>query len=255
MADKPTDDDLASLLAFARDSADRIVASLRFNYRKRQHLYAVSLYLTIVDYADAVLRLRGSRGAISIPNITRAALDAYVDMENVIKDPAHCDWLEWPNDKEWHRLLDRAHNTDNPYFRGIKNSGVLLHEGLALHAKKIEELKKKGIRKLQAHERYERVGRTAEYEAIYTMLSGDVHNSIITVVLRHFDIDTETETIRMRERSFERFEGACLLLIAEAIIRASELLLRLCGHGSAAVSDARQQLDRIHASLPDEARV
>jgi hypothetical protein len=237
-------------LRFARDSALRLTPHLRLNLRLRQHLYSFSMYLSMIDYATGVIALRETDGAIAISSITRSVLDIFVDIENIQRDLRYCDYLEYTSNKETARMLRKAKLDQNPYFQSIKNDPEFNDSALSEAESRIAVLEPRLVaRKLTTEQKYAQVNRTSEYDAIFRELSGEVHNSVETAISRRFEVDIEDGRIVPRAAAHIRFEFPCLVLIAEALVNAAEIVLKMCGHSTAAISEARERV----AALEDEA--
>jgi Family of unknown function (DUF5677) len=230
-------------LQFTRDCALRLIPHLRLNLRVREHLYSFSLYLSMIDYAAGVVALRGTDGAIAIASITRSVLDIFVDIENIQRDRRFCDYLEYSSNKDTARMLKKAKLDENPYLQSIKDDRQFNETALREAEERIAALEPQiQARRITTESRYGNVNRTHEYDAIFRELSGDVHNSVETAISRRFEVDAAEERLVVRTAPHVRFELPCLILIAEALVNASEIILKMCGHSTAAIGDARERV-------------
>lgn len=248
MANSQLLDRAESELQFARNSGLRLIQHLRINLRRREHLYSLSLYLSMIDYAAGVAALRRTDGAIAIASITRSVLDAFVDIENIQRDHRFCDYLEYSSSKDIARMLKKAKLEENPYLRAIKDDHQF-NEGALQEAEDTMKTLESRLqeRRIRTETRYKNVNRMHEYDAIFRELSGDVHNSVQTAISRRFEIDVQEERFVLRPVPYVRFELPCLILITEALVNASEIVLKMCGHSTAAISDARERLAVLEA--------
>jgi hypothetical protein len=237
-----------SELQFTRNCALTLIQHLRVNLRRREQLYSLSLYLSMIDYAAGVAALRGTDGAIAIASITRSVLDAFVDIENIQTDHRFCDYLEYSSSKDTARMLKKAKFEQNPYLQAIKEDQQFNDSALQEAENTIERLEPQlEAQKITTQSKYAKVKRMHEYDAIFRELSGDVHNSVQTAISRRFEVDTEEERLVLRSGPYVRFELPCLILIAEALVTASEIVLKMCGHSTAAISEARERVAALEA--------
>lgn len=243
----PPTSTLVDALATAVSTARRISAHLRFDPSNPTQLYAVSLYLTIIEYANAMILVQPTSSIIILPLVTRAAIDVYVDIENLAADPTFHESLQLTDELEWKKVLQRASGGDNPFLRSLFNDDAIMSEGRESHDRAIAELKERGVRTHNARDRYTRVGREQDYEAVYAGLSADVHNGISAVFFRHFDSDSSAQNLTILTPPRARFGESCLIYVTHALVHSSDLLLKICGHGSAANSDGRAALEGIAA--------
>ena len=248
MANSTLLDRAESELQFTRNSALNLIQHLRINLRRREHLYSFSLYLSMIDYAAGIAALRQTDGAIAVASLTRSVMDAFVDIENIQRDHRFCDYLEYSSAKDTARMLKKAKLEDNPYLQAIKEDPQFNDSALQEAESIIAALEPKlEARRITTESKYAKVKRMHEYDAIFRELSGDVHNTVQTAISRRFEVDGEKERLVLRSAPYVRFELACLILVAEALVNASEVLLKMCGHSTAAINEARERVAALEA--------
>jgi hypothetical protein len=132
---------------------------------------------------------------------------------------------------------------------------VLLPVGRRKYASELKALRAKGVQTLEIAERFERAGLTHEYESVYSILSDEAHNNLSVLQSRYVDWDENGAWIvRQGEISkhAHHYELPCTLTMSEIVLRSTEKLLRLFGHGVAVVSQPLRELELIWARAQAE---
>jgi Family of unknown function (DUF5677) len=238
---------LKALLTLSIDAATRAASALRFSFSNPVQRYSVALFFTIIEQATAVLALTGTNGRSAIPAVTRTAMDAYADIANLCDNSGYWEHLEAADHREWKQVLERASRGGNPYFAELEGS-ALLPDARRAHAQLVTELEKRGKKKLEPRDRYGLAGLTHEYESAYSLLSACAHNNVSVLLSRHCDLAAEPPAIRLFNANTP-YEASCMLTTAEIVLRSAEKVLRMCGHGVAVLSEARRELERLHAKI------
>jgi hypothetical protein len=250
------------LIAFLEQSvqwAVGVCADLRYDAEVPRDRFAVLLLYAVIEHGRAVLTLAKAGVFPAIAVVTRTALDAHVDIANLAEHPHYWENLTAVDTSKWQVLLQRASRGDNPVLKGISED-AMLPVGRRKFARELKVLRAKGVKELGIAQRFKQAELTKEYESIYTILSGEVHNNISSLQGRYIDRDDESGEwwIVQADETSKRahhYELACTLTMAELVLRSTELVLRLFGHGVAVVSGPLRELERIWAlAQKEEAR-
>lgn len=192
-----------------------------------------------------MLTLARAGAVTAIPIITRSALDAYTDIANLAEHPRYWENLIALDAAKWKALLERTSQGENPVLKGLSHD-ALLPAGRRKYARKLKALRAKGVHSLGIAERFDRAGLTHEYESVYSILSDEVHNNVSVLQSRYIDWD-EAWIVPQGEVSenAHHYELPCTLTMGEIVLRSTEKLLRLFGHGIAVVSQPLRDLELI----------
>lgn len=228
--------------------AERVCSGgLRCDMHNQTDRYAILLLYAVVDHARAVVTLAKAGHYAQIPVITRSALDAYADIANLCDHPSYWRHLEAIDAAKWKVLLERASRGGNPVLKAL-STDRLLPVGRRKHAKRLKELKAAGVEALGIEDRFKKAGLTHEYESVYGLLSEEAHNNLSVLQSRYIDSDDQGAWVvklgQKSSRSHE-YEVPCTLTMAEIVLKSVEKILKYCGHGVAALSQAHSELDRI----------
>lgn len=124
----------------------------------------------------------------------------------------------------------------------------LLPLGRRKNALELKALQAKGVEKLNIDERFARAQLTNEYESMYAFLSSEVHNNVSGLQSKYIDWDgNRAWLVPTGEASSHshHYEEPCTLTMSEIVIKSTEKVLRLLGHGTAVMSPASSQLEQI----------
>ena len=149
----------------------------------------------------------------------------------------------------WKKLLERASAGRIASLKALTDS-PLLAVGRKKFAAELAALKAQGIEPLDIDERFKRAKLTDEYQSLYAILSAEVHNNIAELQSRYIDGDDDGAWL-VRPGQFSKHDHdygrPCTLTMGEMIVKGTEKVLRLFGHGIAVISNAGRELDRISA--------
>lgn len=100
----------AGLLGKAHDLAVETAPGLVFDIKGQgwPHVYAAGLYGTLIEVIGAYVALARGRALIGIPILSRTCWEAFVDLKNLLNDPAYVRHLEVKRYLEWIWILDEA---------------------------------------------------------------------------------------------------------------------------------------------------
>jgi hypothetical protein len=239
--------ELVEFLKLSIDCAVRACAGLRYDFYAQRDRYAVLLLYAVIDDARAVVALAKAGTHSVIPIVTRSALDAYADIANLCDHADYWKYLEEADASKWKKLLEHASRGDNPALKNLSEDNVF-PIGRRQYSQDLKTLRAQGVGSLGIETRFERAGLTNEYESIYGLLSAEVHNNISTLQSRYLDWDDDRAWITAHGESSDHqhhYEPPCTLTMSEIVIRSTEKVLRLFGHGIAVLSAANSELERI----------
>jgi hypothetical protein len=236
-----------SFLNLSIDSSVRACTAFRCDVADPRHRYAILLLYALTDHARVVLTLAQAGVFAGIGPITRCAIDAYADLCNVCDYPRYFKHLNAASAFHWKKLLERASAGGIAALRALTES-ELLPAGRKKFAAELKALKDEGIEPLEIDERFERAKLTDEYRSLYAILSAEAHNNIIELQSRYIDGD-EVEAWLVQPGQFSRLDHnygrPCTLTMGEMVVKGTDKVLRLFGHGVAVISSASRELDRI----------
>jgi hypothetical protein len=240
--------ELTDLLRFSLECAEQACFNgLRFDFYEPRHRYAVLLLWAVLDYARDVLALIQAVRCGAIAIVTRSALDAYADIANLGDRPQYWEHLVAADASKWKQILERASRGGNPMLKALSED-ALLPVGRRKHALELKALQAKGVEKLDIGERFERAQLTNEYESMYSFLSSEVHNNVSGLQSRYIDWDESRAWLVPTGESSghsQHYEEPCTLTMSEIVIKSTEKVLTLLGHGTAVMSPASAELEKI----------
>lgn len=141
-----------------------------------RHKFATTLFCTIVSLADSVRVLGRARSPIAVTTITRQALDAYIDLTNVIRHEDYWLRLELHDSQVWKGILETVSAGDNPVLRALYDNPEL-PEVRKVTAQHLKDLKSKGIVAASIEARFELAEQGQIYSSLYKLLSACAHNN------------------------------------------------------------------------------
>jgi hypothetical protein len=240
-------DQLVGFLELAIESSVRACSAFRCDVADPQHRYAILLLYALTDHARVALGLARGAAFTGIGPTTRCAIDAYADLCNVCECPRYFKHLDAASAFHWKKLLERASAGRIAALKALTDS-PLLAVGRKKFAAELKTLKAQGIEPLDIDERFKRAKLTDEYQSLYAILSAEVHNNIAELQSRYIDGDDASAWL-VQPGQFSKHDHnygrPCTLTMGEMIVKATEKVLRLFGHGIAVISNAGRELDRI----------
>jgi Family of unknown function (DUF5677) len=241
--------ELIEFLELSVQSAVTACSGFRYDLSGPRDRFAVLLLYVILDYARAVVALAKADAFAGIPVVARSALEAYVDIANLCDHPGYWKHLVVVDASKWKQLLERASRGDNPALKALSDD-ALLPVGLRHYSEELEKLRAEGVRPLRISERFERAGLNREYESTYAILSDETHSNVSGLQGHYLDYDdSKAWIVKQGEVSTHshHYELPATLTTAEIVLKSTEKLLRLFGHGTAVLSEAYRELDGIWA--------
>lgn len=249
--------ELTEFLELSVQCAIRACADLRYDPAAPRDRFAVLLLYAVLDHARAALALAKAGVFPAIAVVTRSGLDAYVDIANLGDHPRYWENLMAVDAAKWQTLMERATRGGNSVLSGL-SADALLPTARRKYGRELKALRSAGAKELGIAERFKSAELTNEYESVYSILSSEAHNNISSLQSRYIDRDkNEAWIVRPGETSTHahHYELPCTLTVAEIVLRSTEKVLRLFGHGVAVVSQPLRELERIWAlAQAEEAR-
>ena len=163
------------------------VELLKFDKTHKWHQTLVSLYCSIVEYSDTLIKLNEEKKSIAMPLLARSMLEAYIDLVNLADDKSYGYNMDASYLHEWLRLV-KATSENNPFLEGVSDVDGY-PEQIARWETELAKLKKNGFGKLNNFERFEKAGNINEYRSIYNILCSYSHNNIRALIDRHYEIN------------------------------------------------------------------
>jgi hypothetical protein len=141
-----------------------------------QQVHALALHATVIEQFSACIRLAEWGEPNPIPILLRSMYEAVVDLDNLLQDGGYLERMEAANLKQTINLM-KGPELQKEFQHGRKE--------LAELSARLAQLKGGDKGPLDIWERCRDVGRTAEYEGLYRLLSLDAHNNASALAERH----------------------------------------------------------------------
>lgn len=228
-------------------------SAVRFMPIEQRHLYATTLHATVVELAAGCVRLLRRRDGTCSPLLLRSALEAYVDLHNLVDDPDYPDHMlaEWQYQRS--RVLKSAVNrgADNPYLVNLAGNPHL-QQGLDEAEAELKRLSDDGHGRLRVRERFDRVGELDRYETVYAHLCWRSHNNLPALAERHIEVASDGS----REVAFFRPLGESTIqmyadTLARIVANSYDLLTQVVGNGRACLEGIREAMKELEALYPE----
>lgn len=187
--------DLQSHISFS----EMHIESIHFDQHHAPDLYSIGIYCSILEFSLAIYTLCKEHCITGLEVIFRSLLEAFADLNNISTDESYHLHMEAADKQEWIRVMEKARDSKNLYLASLAAQAEFDHD---LKEKKrcLQELKAAGREPLQLWRRFEMAGLKDEYDSIYNQLCTEGHNNIRALTSRHFDIDHEQGTLRVKYR-------------------------------------------------------
>ncbi len=209
------------LLSDCVNRAIELSVEVKFDAENITHIYPVALYTSILELIDDSLYLNREGPKPGIPILSRAILEAFVNLKNVISDAAYIDNIEFEWLRSWNQILTEA-EAGNEYLVQITEAEDL-QSNLEKNRTRLANLREKGVRQLQVLEKFQLAGLELEYRTIYGYMSGHSHSALQSLIGKHIDTSSgRPEVSAFVDWPIERFE-IYLGTSCEILIQATEL--------------------------------
>lgn len=179
---------------------------LNFKMQRTHDLFCILFYYRIINIAGAILTLELSDppspsidNRAMTPILFRSALEASIDLSNLLDDPDYGLHLEAAFSHEWKRLLSEA-TSGNKYLAALGElEGV--EDMLAAYQAKLDELKEKGVLPLRALERFDLAGIEDKYRSVYPYLCAQSHNNLQALSSAHIEETGHSKRVMLHNKS------------------------------------------------------
>jgi hypothetical protein len=235
------------LLQLCVKRASTAVSRMRFSLSNPTERHSVILLLALIDHGRSILALLIAKEYPGIPIIGRAAVEGYVDLVNLCDNRRYWMHLEADEVTRWTEYEQLARTGANRNLQPIVRF-PRIDELRRYYARRRQELGRLDIGVLSIAAKFERAGLREMYDSYYALLCSETHNGAPNLLSRYVAMDQDTMRARApgeRNRSQHHYEAPVALTTSEIIVRATERVLQLCGHGTAAMHEARERLDHV----------
>jgi hypothetical protein len=227
------------------DELIQLAASFTFDGTHPLHANAVFLYGSVIELSSSLIPLRKTEHFTAIPIILRSILEAYVDLENLCRDPKYGYALEIKYLVESLKLLKEARNEKNAYIEIVAQAPDYEERVSKMEAEK-NRLIQLGYKDLNRYERFSKAGMENEYRTIYNWLCCAAHNDYRALHDRHFAVGELVPTFHFFKEANFRDLGVFFGVAAELLLRASIAIHTLLSSGKSLELQAlRAELDII----------
>lgn len=177
------------LLTRAYDDTCRRIVNIEFDKTDFRSTAIVALHASIIELTGSAITLLQSGRAVGVNIILRSMLDAYVDLINLLADPAYLDQMRANYHAEWLKPLKAGLAGDDPLLKAFMDENFL--KAVKYHSTEDAALKARGIRPMKTLERFSKAGMGSAYPTVYNSLSAETHNNIRALIARHIRVDDE----------------------------------------------------------------
>ncbi len=250
-------DQLNDLFTSLLDRLIEAARTLRFNRRNPQHVCAVALHATLLELCRGFALLLRDGDRTGPPLLLRTALEAYVDLVNVVQDADYVANLQAAWQKERLKIVRSAAasatTAGNPYLQRIAESENL-HEARAAIETELDALRSRGRGALSVRERFERAGELDRYVSVYAQLSWRSHNNLPALESRHIEqTDGDYKVVVFQPLEVEealKYADTLAGLSANSFARLTDLL----GSGAEQLDGVKEALEAWRAYLGSQLR-
>jgi len=239
---------LEDVEAYYRKSLDALLnyaKSLTFDGTHPLHVSTVSLYGSILELCGSLIPLLETEHYSTIPVVLRSILEAYVDLENLCKEPKYGYSLEIKSIIENLKFLKEARNEKNVYLGKIAEAPDLDERITKMETEK-NRLMGLGYKNLNKFEKFHKAGLDNEYKTIYNWLCCASHNDYRALRGRHFEAHEQGLKIHyFKEANFQELE-TLFGVASELLLRASfSIHTLLSSDKKPALTHLREELDKL----------
>ncbi|OGU18221.1 MAG: hypothetical protein A2076_11670 [Geobacteraceae bacterium GWC2_53_11] len=213
------------------------------------HISTVSLYGSILELCGSLIPLLETEHFSTIPVVLRSILEAYVDLENLCKEPTYGYSLEIKYLTENLKFLKEARNGKNDYL-GIISEAPDLEERISLMEVEKNRLLTLGYKDLNKFERFSKAGLENEYKTVYNWLCCASHNDYRALRERHLEPCEQGLTIYyFKEADYQELE-TLFGTASELLLRASFAIHTLLkSEKMTELTHFRQELDELRGDV------
>lgn len=221
---------------------------LTFDKEDRFDQYAVMLYASIVELANSVCRLVAIGEPTGSRTLTRTALEAFVDLKNLMDDQEYVKHLDAKSLTEWLKTYEIAVN-GNEFFVSLAEVPGLT-ERIEAERAELDKLKEQGFRPLNVFERFDRAGMDDIYQSVYRWFCSDSHNSFRGLMGRHLEIsDDGAIALHILKETPSEYHLPVIDVLSGFLIDSSQLVHARYGKGPEVIDDLEQELSDVRERL------
>jgi hypothetical protein len=231
-----TDAAIIHTLNTVHDLAVHAARKLRVPRDITEH-YALLLYFTLIECSGSVAILFENERVAGIAAIARSALDAFVDIKNLLDDPEYWRSLEAADSIEWNKLMQTASVPGNDFLTALSADPNFPLYRKAI-AQAVAEGKTRGFEKLSPEVRFEKAKLPTVYKSLYPMLSADAHNNTSLLRSRHAQPVGDIVEVGLY-LGIGGYGASVLATLSEMLMFASEDMHERYGWGKGMVSEIR----------------
>jgi len=229
--------------------AVREAAHLRFDKRNERDRNLVAVYCSLIELTSGIIVLISQRASACVPIAFRSLLEAFVDFQNLVKDPNYSQHLQAAHISEWLRLQGAATGGENPYLASLADLPELSADQQR-NRETLAELASRGYKALSHFERFVRAGMEHEYRSIYNMVCSYSHNNLRALIDRHIEMSGDDFELVL----FKREGPSELVMYVDSslglLLRASETMHEIYGRkGGEPFRQADERLLRLRNAL------
>ena len=240
---------LLDKLEFLIDEAIKLTSFIRFKKENDQHLYAVMIHGSVLEIANGCFCLYRTECYSSVPVLVRAQLEAYVDLRNLCDTGDYLNYMHAAYLVQKQKLIKNAvlRGKDNEYLKDLANSPDL-ESGYEKINNEITELKKRGYKKLEVSERFEKAGVANLYDSVYPMLCQHSHNNIDIIERRHLEFDEDAISVSYFQEPCKERNLFLIDTIAGVLSDSTDQVFTLLGIDNEKLSDLLEKLAELRAT-------
>ena len=200
-----------------------------FKFEKKSKLaaYSVGIYCTLVELSESFWYLMDSQKFTGSLSIYRTFLENYVELKNLNKNQNYTDQLDYDNCRQEHKKLKSA-KRGNLYLNSIAKYA---DSKLPKLKKDMNAIKKHSVAPILDYisDKFKVAGMNEEYTGLYPSLCAESHCSLEAIFTRHFEIEPETQKVKIVINSKDNAEDYdfYILNMANYLIHAGELLANI----------------------------
>jgi hypothetical protein len=171
----------------AYDHAIAVARLVVFDLPNPSDRFLMCYFATAIEQTGGCLALARTGQTTSIPILARSILEAWIDFRCLAADQHYVEHLEAKHDKEWLKVFDAAGN-NNVYLSKLGAEPTVIAERERIQRDTADRAAR-GIRPLQAVERFRRANKAELYYSVYNFLCAEAHNDARALIGRHIQSD------------------------------------------------------------------
>lgn len=224
---------------------------LEFNNQYAIDLRCAMNYATLVELSHSVHTMLSNDAPTGIRILMRSALEAYVDLINLLNDPEYFANLEAQNHKEWLRLF-KAADGGNEFVKAMAEHPKF-REQYDLARKQLAKLQEDGKHPLRIDQKFNLAGLEEVYQSVYVMMCSEAHNNQTGLVSRHVDIVDGNVELHFRKEEEINHHVSVLDSLSGLLVNASNAIHAKYGEGENTLNALSDELSALREKwLEDE---